>query len=83
MLDTSLDPPRPWALDTQLPVFALALVKGKAPQRQWLVYAHSPLADRAGVQVSVPGYRTVIMNVPVKGIFYLIDEKSSRSYPVS
>ncbi len=83
MLDTSLDPPRPWELDTQLPVFALALVKGKAPQRQWLVYAHSPLADRTGVQVSVPGYRAVTMNIPVKGTFYLIDEKSNRSYPVS
>jgi hypothetical protein len=82
LLETSLDPPRPWELGTQLPVFALALVKGKAPQRQWLVYAHSPLGDRQGVQVSIPGYRSVTMNVTVAGTYYLVDEKYMRAFPV-
>ncbi len=82
LLDTSADPPRPWELGTQLPVYALALVKGKAPNRQWLVYAHTPLINRNNVQVNVPGYRAVTMHVSVEGTFYLIDEKTQRYYPV-
>ena len=56
-LDTALDPPSPWGLTTDLQVFSLALVQGKAPQRQWLVYAHSPLADRKAVSVTIPEYK--------------------------
>jgi hypothetical protein len=83
LLDTSLDPPRPWELGTQLPVFAMALVKGKAPQRQWLIYAHSPLGDRQSVQVSIPGYRGVTMDVTVAGTYYLVDEKYMRAFPIN
>jgi hypothetical protein len=78
MLDTSLDPKRPWELGTQIPVYSLALVKGSAPQRQWLVYAHSPLGPRQGVQINIPNYRAVTVNVSVGGSFYLADEKSQR-----
>ena len=31
LLDTAVDPPRPYGLDTHLPVFAIALVLGKLP----------------------------------------------------
>ena len=34
LLDTDLDPARPWSLDTSLPVFALARVQGSAPARR-------------------------------------------------
>jgi hypothetical protein len=78
LLDTSLDPKRPWELGTPIPVFSLALVKGNAPQRQWLVYAHSPLGPRQGVQITIPGYRAVTVNVSIGGSFYLIDEKGQR-----
>ncbi|MCI0337215.1 MAG: hypothetical protein L0226_06540 [Acidobacteria bacterium] len=76
LLDTSLDPKRPWELGTILPVYSLALVKGSAPQRQWLLYAHSPLGPRQGVQIGIPGYRAVTVNVSVGGSFYLVDEKN-------
>ena len=59
LLDTSLDPPRPWSLATPLPVFALALAQGTAPARQWLLYAHAPLGDRKAVGVTIPGYKQV------------------------
>ncbi len=77
-LDTSLDPKWEWGLATQLEVFALALVKGKAPQRQWLLYAHAPMGARREVQISLPAYRAVTVNVAVGGSFYLVDEKTRR-----
>src|SRR5262245_3125204 len=76
LLNTSLDPKRPWELGTQLPVFALALVLGDAPQRRWLIYAHAPLGAREAVQVTIPGYGAAPINVAVGGSFYIVDEKS-------
>lgn len=83
LLDTSLDPKRPWELGTPLPVFSLALTLGSAPQRQWLIYAHAPLGARQGVQVTIPGFRAVTINVTVAGSFYLVDEKSGRAQAVN
>lgn len=78
MLDTSLDPARPWKLDTEIPVFSLALVEGNAGNRRWLVYAHSPVQDRQGVQVAVPEYGKITIDVPVEGTFYVVDEKGKQ-----
>jgi hypothetical protein len=78
MLDTTLDPQRPWSLGTELPVFSLALVTGKTPARQWLVYAHAPLAPRSNVGITIPEYGAVRTDVSVGGSFYLVDEASRR-----
>ncbi|MFN7945920.1 MAG: hypothetical protein U0Z53_11250 [Blastocatellia bacterium] len=78
LLDTSLDPPQPWEPKTELPVFSLAFVKGKASQRQWLVFACSPLADRDQVTISVPQYGPIRVDVKVEGSFYVVDEKGHR-----
>ncbi|MDQ3009407.1 MAG: hypothetical protein M3X11_01685, partial [Acidobacteriota bacterium] len=83
LLDTSLDPPRPWELGTQLPVFALALVKGAAGQRQWLIYGHAPAGARKDVQITIPGFRAVTVSVTVSGSFYLADEKTRRVQAVN
>src|SRR5581483_463394 len=66
LLDTSLTPrelraeefdnAKPPARQTEVPVFALALVLGTAPQREWLVYANAPREARVGITVTVPGY---------------------------
>ena len=82
LLDTSLDPKRPWEMGTPLPVFALALVTGAAPRRQWLVYAHAPLGARQNVQITIPEYHPVKVNVAVGGSFYLVDERSRRVRPI-
>jgi hypothetical protein len=82
LLDTSLDPKRPWELGTPLPVFSLALSRGAAPQREWLVYAHAPLGARQNVQVTIPEYRAVTLSVAVGGSFYLVDERTGRVQPV-
>jgi hypothetical protein len=83
LLDTSVDPKRPWELGTPLPVFALALSLGDAPQRRWLIYAHAPLGARKSVQVTVPGYQAVAIDVSVGGSFYLVDEKNRRVQAVN
>jgi hypothetical protein len=82
LLNTSLDPKRPWSLGTQLPVYALALLQNKAPQRRWLIYAHSPLGEQKEVKVTVPDYRQIKVDVSVGGSFHLVDEKWQRVTPV-
>ena len=75
LLNTDRDPPRPWGHKTDLPVFALALVLGKEGERRWLVYAHAPLKGLTGVQVSVPGYGPVRVDVPREGAFHVVRER--------
>lgn len=53
LLETDANRPRPWALDTPIDVFALALEVGAAPDRQWLVYAFSPQHDRRETRVRI------------------------------
>jgi hypothetical protein len=76
LLDTSLDPPRPWNLNTELKVFSLALMMGQPGSRTWLIYAHSPLGDRDSVSINIPEFKHVTMSVKVGGTFALVDEQS-------
>lgn len=78
LLDTDLDPPRPWKLDTEIPVYSLALVDGAKGNRRWLVYAESPVTDRTNVEITVPEYGKITVDVPVAGAFYVIEEKSEK-----
>ena len=79
LLDTDLDPPRPWEHGTALPVFSLALVKGQKPQREWLVYAHAPLGARRHVGVTLPDFGKVTLDVVTQsGSFYLLSEKTRQ-----
>jgi hypothetical protein len=77
-LDTSLDPPRPWNLQTKLPIFSLALVQGEAGSRRWLLYAHAPVAAQDGVEITIPDYGKVTVDVPRGGAFYLVSEQDGR-----
>ena len=74
LLSTNLDPVQPWSLDTEFPVMGLARVTGISPKRQWLLYAYAPLGSKMSVQVAVPEYQTVTVNVALGGSFYLVDE---------
>lgn len=82
LLDTDLDPPRPWSLETGIPVFSLALVLGEPPARQWLVYAHAPLGLRGRVRVEIPDYRQVEIDASVAGSFFLFDERDASVQPI-
>ena len=79
MLDTSLDPERPWKAGTELPVFALALRLGKTPEREWLVYAHAPVGLKQNVELTIPEYGPVHADVSPAGVFYLVSEKSGKA----
>ncbi len=77
-LDTNLDPPRPWTLKTNIPVFSIAFVTGKEPKRRWLLYAHSPLENRNSVKISIPRFGVVTIDTPREGTFYTIDEQTRK-----
>lgn len=82
LLDTNLDPPRPWQPKTNLPVFSLTLVRGERGSREWLLYAHSPLEDRTEVEITLPEYGKVTIDVPRAGVFYVVDEQHRKVTPV-
>jgi hypothetical protein len=79
LLDTSLDPERPWSMKTNLPVFSMALALGEEGTRRWLLYAHSPLEDRTEVGVTIPHFKKVIVDVPRKGAFYEVLEVDGKA----
>ena len=78
LLSTNFPPELPPnSLYVEIPVFSLALVMGEFPDRQWLVYAHSPLTGREYVEIVIPGYKTIVVDVSVGGSFYLVDESEN------
>jgi hypothetical protein len=72
------DNARPPSRQTEIPVFALALVLGESPNREWLVYAHAPRQARVGVKITVPGYGVLEADVPQSGAFYHVREKDNK-----
>jgi hypothetical protein len=66
-----------------IPVFSLALVRGQLGSRRWLVYAHSPLDDRHGVQRTLPEFGTLTLNVPRAGVFSVVEEQSRSIRPAN
>ena len=73
-LPTSTDPPDPWSLSTEIPVFSLARVLGDRANREWLVYAHAPKGERQAVTIRIPGHSEITVDVPVEGAFYHVRE---------
>jgi hypothetical protein len=78
LLDTSLDPKGPWSAGTEIPAYSLALVMGKAPRREWLVYAFSPLSHLENVKVTVPDFGNVSIGTSPSGSFYHATERGHR-----
>ncbi|MDF1884370.1 hypothetical protein JHD49_10495, partial [Sulfurimonas sp. SAG-AH-194-C21] len=77
LLDVDTNPLRQWATTDEVAVWAFALVKGKAPNREWLVYVQSPQGDMNDVTVTVPGYKDILVNSSVMGSFYVLRESDS------
>ncbi len=84
LLTCDANPPRDqWSGGTALRVFAQALVRGDAPQRRWLIYAHAPLGAVPEPTVTVPGYtknngKVKLPSVATSGSFFLLDENSGE-----
>lgn len=80
LLDASANPPRPWSLETRLAVYSLALERGLAPSREWLLYAHAPLAATPlAVRLAVPGGTEVATLATRRGCFTLVRESDPRA----
>jgi len=75
LLDTNLDPKRPWKLTTEIPVFSITLAKGMAPNKEWLVYAYSPLANRSNVVLNIPEYGPIKVNCDPGGDYFVVKQK--------
>ena len=75
-------PPGEWGLETEIPVFSLARAIGQGDRREWLVYAHSPLKTRRGVEIDIPGFGKTKVDVTPGGDFYLVKAKDKTTTPV-
>lgn len=75
LLNTSADPPGEWGLMTEVPVFSLARAMGREGNREWLLYAHAPAKGLEGVEIEIPDYGTVTVDVTPAGRFYHVREK--------
>lgn len=59
---------------------ALAHEIGTTPNREWLLYAHAPVAEETGVTVTIPGFGDATgLTVPREGAFWLCPEGGSCS----
>ncbi len=83
LLDTSLDPPRPWKQNTDLPVFSLAIAREEDGKRSCLLYAHAPRAAREDVAITVPGCGEVTVDVPRAGAFWTVAAGTGRAEKVA
>ena len=82
LLTTDANPVRiprhPWSDTTKIDVWAFALVKGKRPNREWLLYVQSPEGDRSNVKIDVPSYKDILVDSSVKGSFYILKESTKN-----
>jgi hypothetical protein len=88
LLDTSLTPKelapeefdnaKPPSRQTEVPVFALALSLGSAPEREWLVFANAPRQARTGVRITVPDFGPITVDVPQAGSFFHLKENGKQ-----
>jgi hypothetical protein len=83
LLNANLDPAQPWQMSTQFSALSLAYVRRQEPNRQWLLYTYAPLGDVRDVEITVPGYGDVVVDVALGGSFYLIDESTDGIVPIS
>jgi hypothetical protein len=77
LLDSPANPPRPWQLTTVVKVYALALVRGSKPHREWLIYAYSPLDTTSDVELTIPDGPRVRVPAGVGGAFSVVSESTA------
>lgn len=83
LLDSNLNPPRPWSLDTSLRVYSIALSLGIAPHREWLIYAFSPLDEGVSTTVTIPQGPMTDVQASRTGCFSILDETAKKTQLVS
>jgi PKD repeat protein len=61
-------------------VWIMANVMGTFPEREWLIYANSPLEAEMDVTAILPGYGTINLTAERGGTYYLVRESGSNEY---
>lgn len=83
-LPTSEDPPDPapdsderveYPRDAEFGVWVQAKVRGEQPNRRWLLYGYAPRGSKDDVEVTIPDYQSVTLDIPQKGVFAVVDEQ--------
>ena len=74
LLENDVNPKRPWDDLSEISVWSFALVKGEAPNREWLLYAQAPDGDMKDVTVTIPEYKDVMVDATQMGSFYVLKE---------
>jgi hypothetical protein len=61
-------------------VWIMANVMGTSPDREWLIYAYTPLEEEMEVTAQLPEYGDVTLTVKRGGTYYLVRESGSNEY---
>jgi hypothetical protein len=61
-------------------VWIMANVMGTSPNREWLIYAYTPLQAEMDVAAEIPGYGNVTITAKRSGTYYLVRESGSSEY---
>ena len=77
LLDVDANPERPWVDSNTINVWAFALVKGEAPNREWLLYIQSPEGDMSNISISISNDEDVLVNSTRDGSFYILRENDT------
>jgi hypothetical protein len=61
-------------------VWIMANVMGTSPEREWLVFAYTPLQAEMNVTAELPGYGDITITAKRGGTYYLVRESGSDEY---
>ena len=65
--------------DATIPVYAFALEKGMAPNREWLIYTQSSSENVKDITITIPWYKDVLANSSTQGLFSIIKESYKQN----
>lgn len=61
-------------------IWIMANVMGTSPEREWLVFAYTPLQAEMDVTAELPGYGNITITANRGGTYYLVRESGSNEY---
>lgn len=72
--DNDVSDTSPTNVSGRIKVWAIAYALRQAPDREWLLILQSPTENRKDVEVTVPGFGDVKVDVAQRGSFYHLKE---------
>ena len=83
LLDVDANPSRPWSDSSNIKVWSFALVKGTAPNREWLIFTQSPETEMSNVTVTIPEHEDVLIDSDKNGKFFILLENDNQLNPMT